>query len=182
MTLAAERADLPAPGCSAIRRPARKKAGKTHASPPSEAFSNSRRDIPCPVPHASREKHHFRLGYEKSGLKPAVHSSLEITDQTPDHANALNTAASTPPPPTTHTPPAPSPSGRTPCSNAHSRQAAPGAAVFQNVKNTVPHPSMTPSDIVADFRNRSRILSNGTSVSCMPISCRVNQIKNHTTT
>ncbi len=68
MTLAAERADLPAPGCSAIRRPARKKAGKTHASPPSEAFSNSRRDIPCPVPHASREKHHFRLGYEKSGL------------------------------------------------------------------------------------------------------------------
>ena len=21
-----------------------------------------------PVPHASREKHHFRLGYEKSGL------------------------------------------------------------------------------------------------------------------
>ncbi len=69
MTLAAERADLPAPGCSAIRRPARKKAGKTHASPPSEAFSNSRRDIPCPVPHASREKHHFRLGYEKSGLK-----------------------------------------------------------------------------------------------------------------
>ncbi len=68
MTLAAERADLPAPGCSAIRRPARKKAGKTHASPPSEAFSNSRRDIPCPVPTASREKHHFRLGYEKSGL------------------------------------------------------------------------------------------------------------------
>ena len=68
MTLAAERADLPAPGCSAIRRPARKKAGKTHACPPSEAFSNSRRDIPCPVPHASREKHHFRLGYEKSGL------------------------------------------------------------------------------------------------------------------
>ena len=69
MTLAAERADLPAPGCSTIRRPARKKAGKTHASPPSEAFSNSRRDIPCPVPHASREKHHFRLGYEKSGLE-----------------------------------------------------------------------------------------------------------------
>ena len=68
MTLAAERADLPAPGCSTIRRPARKKAGKTHASPPSEAFSNSRRDLPCPVPHASREKHHFRLGYEKSGL------------------------------------------------------------------------------------------------------------------
>ena len=24
--------------------------------------------MPCPVPHASREKHHFRLGYEKSGL------------------------------------------------------------------------------------------------------------------
>ena len=68
MTLAAERAGLPAPGCSAIRRPARKKAGKTHACPPSEAFSNSRRDMPCPVPHASREKHHFRLGYEKSGL------------------------------------------------------------------------------------------------------------------
>ena len=65
----AERAGLPAPGCSAIRRPARKKAGKTHACPPSEAFSNSRRDIPCPVPHASREKHHFRLGYEKSGLE-----------------------------------------------------------------------------------------------------------------
>ena len=35
MTLAAERADLPAPGCSAIRRPARKKAGKhTHPRPP----------------------------------------------------------------------------------------------------------------------------------------------------
>ena len=66
MTLAAERADLPAPGCSAIRRPARKKAWKTHACPPSEAFSNSRRDMPCPVPHASREKHHFRLGYEKA--------------------------------------------------------------------------------------------------------------------
>ncbi len=68
MTLAAERAGLPAPGCSAIRRPARKKAEKTHASPPSEAFSNSRRDIPCLVPHASREKHHFQLGYKKSGL------------------------------------------------------------------------------------------------------------------
>ena len=72
MTLAAERAGLPAPGCSAIRRPARKKAGKTHACPPSEAFSNSRRDMPCPVPHASREKHHFRLGYEKSGLEHLV--------------------------------------------------------------------------------------------------------------
>ena len=71
-------ADLPAPGCSAIRRPARKKAWKTHASPPSEAFSNSRRDMPCPVPHASREKHHFRLGYEKSGLNECITEVLTI--------------------------------------------------------------------------------------------------------
>ena len=58
----------PRPDAQRFAVPPAKRRGKTHASPPSEAFSNSRRDIPCPVPHASREKHHFRLGYEKSGL------------------------------------------------------------------------------------------------------------------
>ena len=89
------------------RRPARKKAWKTHAFPPFEAFSNSRREIPCPVPHASHEKHHFRLGYEKSGVnthapasfyeafEPAearrIAKRLEI-HYTPKHGSWLNRA------------------------------------------------------------------------------------------
>ena len=32
-----------------------------------------------PVPHASREKHHFRLGYEKSGLVEWVEDHVEET-------------------------------------------------------------------------------------------------------
>ena len=42
--------------------------GRRTRTPDGSAAWTPSRDLPCPVPHASREKHHFRLGYEKSGL------------------------------------------------------------------------------------------------------------------
>ncbi len=49
--------------------------------------------------------------------------------------------------------------------------------VFQNAKHTAQHPPVTPSGIAAGFGNRFRISSNYSFVNCMPISCRVHQIR-----